>query len=265
MIKALIQGVLSVALFLLMWTGLSRIDWVSFFRVSEVSDKTEEELGELFWDLFKHSETEFKHPYVVNSVDSVVNRICKANNIERSSIKVHILQKDDVNAFALPDGHLVIFTGLISEAANQEEFCGVIGHELAHIQEKHVMQKLVNEVGISVLIAMINSGRGSETITQAAKVLSSTAFDRKLEKEADIKAVDYLSAAKINPQPFADFLFKLSEKNSEAEQYWTWLSTHPDSKERSEYIVEYCKLKKGPYSSPLSDSTWTKIKVKLED
>ncbi|MFM9052051.1 MAG: M48 family metallopeptidase [Bacteroidota bacterium] len=265
MIKALIQGVLSVALFLLMWTGLSRIDWVSFFSISEVSDKTEEKLGELFWDLFKSSEMEFKQPFVVNSVDTLVSKICKANHIDRNSIKVHLLEKDDVNAFALPDGHLVIFTGLISEAANQEEFCGVIGHELAHIQEKHVMQKLVNEVGISVLIAMINSGRGSETITQAAKVLSSTAFDRKLEKEADIKAVDYLSTANINPQPFADFLFKLSEKNSEAEQYWTWLSTHPDSKERSEYIVEYCKMKKGPYATPLNDSTWTKVKGEIDE
>ncbi|MFM9027312.1 MAG: peptidase M48, partial [Bacteroidota bacterium] len=115
MIKALIQGVLSVALFLLMWTGLSRIDWVSFFRISEVSDKTEEKLGELFWDLFKSSEREFKQPFVVNSVDTIVSKICKANHIDRNSIKVHLLEKDDVNAFALPDGHLVIFTGLISE------------------------------------------------------------------------------------------------------------------------------------------------------
>ena len=96
----------------------------------------------------------------------------------------------------------------------------------------------------------------------AAKTLSSSAFDRGLEKDADIKAVDYLVKAKINPEPFADFLYKLSSKENEATKYLNWISTHPDSKERAEYIIEYSKNKSTTYESVLSTTTWDKLKDK---
>lgn len=51
-------------------------------------------------------EKENKNPFVVNSVDSLVMRICSANNIDRETIKVHILNKDEINAFALQSVHL---------------------------------------------------------------------------------------------------------------------------------------------------------------
>jgi len=95
-------------------------------------------------------------------------------------------------------------------------------------------------------------------------MLSSSAFDRSLEKEADIKAVDYLVNANLNPEPFAYFLYKLSETENEAAKYLTWISTHPDSKERAEYIIEYGKGKKTQYKPVLSIDTWDKLKTTLK-
>ena len=261
--KTIIQGAITLMLFFGSWFLLTKINWVRVFNVQKVTDKTEEKLGDLFWETFQKNEQENKNPFVIKTIDSMVSRICTANNINRESIKVHVFTKEDINAFALPNGHLIIYSGLILNADNQEELCGVICHEMAHINLNHVMKKLVKEVGLSVLISMTTGKGGTEVIKETAKMLSSTTFDRSLEKEADIKAVDYLIKAKINPAPFADFLFKLSEKENETTQYLTWINTHPDSKDRAEYIVTYSKDKQSKYTSVITTAAWDKLKDKL--
>ena len=263
--KPIIQGLITILLFFGTWFALTQIDWMKVFKVQQVTDKTEQKLGELFWEVFKKSEKEIKNTQVVNSVDSIVTQICKANKIDRDKLKVHVLNKDEINAFALPNGHLIIYSGLILNSDNQEELAGVICHEIAHIELSHVMKKLVKEIGLSVLISMTTGNSGAEVIKETAKMLSSSAFDRSLEKEADIKAVDYLINANVNPELFADFLYKLSDSEHEATKYFTWISTHPDSKERAEYIIEYSKGKLTEYKPILSNETWDKLKAALKD
>lgn len=263
--KVIFQGTISIFLFVGTFFILTKIDWINIFKVPQVTDKTEEKLGELFWDIFQQTEKENKNPFVVSAIDSIVSKICLANNIDREFIKVHILVKDDINAFALPNGHLIVYSGLIINSHNQEELSGVICHEIAHINLNHVMKKLVKEIGLSVLISMTTGNGGPEIVKETAKILSSSAFDRSLEKEADIKAVDYLVKARINPEPFAEFLFKLSETENKANNYLTWISTHPDSKERAEYIIEYCKAKKTIYTGAMTTATWDKLKDDIKE
>ena len=129
--NAFIQGLITIALFFATWFALQQINWVSVFKVQKLTDKTEEKLGELFWDMFKKTGKENKDSFVINSIDSLVTKICSANNLDREKLKVHILDKDEINAFALPNGHLVIFSGLILNSDSQEELAGVVGHEIA--------------------------------------------------------------------------------------------------------------------------------------
>lgn len=263
--KIILQSALSIAVFLATWYGLSQFDWVKIFKVQEVTKTTEQKLGDMFWDYFSQSEEENKNKLLVHSLDSLVNHICKSNDIDRNSVKVHLLNKDEINAFALPNGHLIVYTGLIQNSNNQEALSGVLCHEIAHIQLKHVMKKLGTELGLSVLISMTSGNVGSDAIKKTAKMLSSTAFDRGLEKEADLKAVDYMVNANINTEPFADFLNNMALTEAEKSEYLDWMSTHPDSKIRAEYILEYGKTKTR-YSKPvLSQSTWLAIKEELKE
>lgn len=263
--KTIIQGLITIALFFTTWFVLEQIDWVTVFRVQQVTDKTEEKLGELFLEIFQKAEKENKNQVVTNSVDSIVTKICSSNKIDRESIKVHVFDKNEINAFALPNGHIIVYTELILNSDNQEELSGVICHEIAHVQLNHVMKSLVKEVGLTVLISMTTGNAGSEIIQEVLKMLSSSAFDRSLEKEADIRAVDYLVKAKINPEPFANFLYKLSGKENEAIEYLTWISTHPESKVRAEYIIENIRDKKVKYEAILTNETWDKMKEKLRE
>lgn len=259
--KIIFQGLTIVALFFITWLALSKINWVAIFKVEKLSKTTEEKLGDLFWDMFNQSEKVIRDKEILAPIDSIITRICTSNNIDRNQIKLHIIQNKEINAFALPNKHLVIYTGLISAAENEAELSGVIGHELAHMEMSHVMKKLIKEVGLSVLISMSTGNNSSEVIKETAKLLSSTAFDRNLEKEADMKAVDYLINSDINPESFANFLYKMADDESKVGKHLSWISTHPNSRERAEYIIQYSKTKSQKSNPILTQATWNQIKT----
>jgi len=261
--KTILQGAIIVVLFVSAFLALSRIDWMRVFKVEQVTDQTEEKLGDLFWQVFEKSGKEVKDKDVVNAIDSIITKICETNDIDRKKLKPHVLASDEINAFALPNGHLVINTALILESGHQDELAGVIAHELAHIQLNHVMKKLVKEIGLSVLISMTTGSNGAETIKESARMLSSSAFDRKMEKDADMKAVEYLVNAKVNPEKFAEFLYKFVEGEQENLALLTWISTHPDSKSRAEYIIEQSKQQTESYNSIISDGLWKRLQERV--
>jgi beta-barrel assembly-enhancing protease len=261
--KTIAQGAIIIGLFFLTWIVLQQINWIKLFKVRELTDKTEQKTGDFIWETIQKTEKENREISITRAIDSIADKICFANNIERKMIKVHVVNKPEINAFALPNGHLVVYTGLILASDNQDELTGVIGHELAHIQLNHVMKKLVKEVGLSVLVSMTVGKNDSKISQEIAKMLSSSAFDRSLEKDADLKAVDYLIKAKINPEPFANFLYKLSGSNGDTDKYLSWINTHPESKERASYIIEYCKGKSEKFEKAISDATWSAMQQQL--
>ncbi|MGK6353103.1 M48 family metallopeptidase [Parapedobacter sp. DT-150] len=258
--KVVLRGISIVASFFAAWFVLSQADWLSILRVEQVSNKTEEKLGDLFWEVFKKDAAENQDPFVTSAVDSMLAKVCVANRIDKDKIKLHILMKDEVNAFALPDGHLVLYSGLITAVDEEGELSGVICHEIAHIELRHVMKKLIKEVGLTMLISMATGGNGTEVMRESAKLLSSTAFDRALEKEADIQAVEYLAQAHISPRPFANFLNRLADVESAPSRYLSWISTHPAAEERAAYILAHTEDKAINDEPILTSETWRKLK-----
>lgn len=259
--KVIFQGITIIMLFFTTWVLLYQVDWMTLFRVEKATKTTEEKLGELLWDVFKKTDREVTDPFVVNTIDTLLTRLCNENNIDRNSIHIHVLKKDDVNAFALPGGRIVLFSGLINYADTPEELTGVIAHELAHLQLDHVMKKLIKEVGLSVILSM-TTGSG-DMVRETARILSSTAYDRNLEREADRQAVDYLINAGIDPEPYANFFFKLSTRSPEAMKYLSIISTHPNLEERAADILEYSRDKHFSPSPLITHQTWEELKERL--
>ena len=185
-------------------------------------------------------------------------------SLSRGATSVHIVEKDEVNAFALPNNHLVVYTGLITDCKKQEALQGVLGHEIAHIEKNHVMKKLSKEVGLSVLLSATAGGKGGQILKGIFKTLSSTAYDRALEKEADMSSVKYMLAADINPEPMADFMYELAQKHDTPDGFG-WISTHPESEERAKYILDYLKGKKYEKKQTMTQKEWDDYKNKIND
>lgn len=263
--KLVSQVVIVVALFFSVWFSLNKIDWMTLLKVEKVTRSTEEKLGEMFWEMFDKSGKGIHDSNVMIPLDSILTRICTSNNIDKKKIKLHIIKSDEINAFALPNNHLVICSELILSSDDEAELAGVISHELAHLQLNHVMKKLVKEVGLSVVISMATGDNNGKIIEETVKLLSSSAYDRKLEKEADIKAVDYLVKAGIDPESFANFMYKMADKEPAAGKHLVWISTHPGSIERAKYIIDYSRGKSNKIHSILETSTWDKLKENLKE
>lgn len=247
--------------FVALFFWLRTIDWVGMFNIEKHTRDTEEKLGDLFWEHLGDDGEQITDSLTVAVMDSMVHRLCDSNAISKEHIKLHVFRADVVNAFALPGGHLVLNSALIEDCKNPEQLCGVLAHEIAHIELSHVMKKLVREVGMSVLVNMTTGGGDGGQIGDVIGLLSSKAFDRDMEREADLTAVDYLTSAHIDPYPFADFLYLTDD--GESIQAVEWLSTHPSSKERMEYVLEDIEGRQFEVKPVIASSTWSELQGKM--
>ncbi len=254
--KVFIQGFIIVLSFLFIFYAFKRIPWKNIFPIEAISKKTEEGLGKVIIESINQTHETLEDQELNGFIDSLITVICKSNQLEKEKYKIHIIREGEINAFALPDAHIVIHTGLIEQAKNPEGLFGVIAHEMAHVEQNHVMQKLLKEMGLNALLSIVTGGNQGGVLQETAKVLSSTAFDRGLESEADMTAISYLSNANINPIYFADFMRDLAAKEPKEMQYFKWISTHPESKERAEKIAKKSRSLRKNYKSILSEAEW---------
>ena len=262
--KTIFQGLVIGVAFFGMWFVLSRLNFVKFFEIEKHTTSAENKIGDMIWDQIQETENVVTNDSILKGLDKLINPICKANGIKRDSLKIHIVKKDEINAFALPNNHLVVYTGLINDCKKQEALQGVLGHEIAHIEKNHVMKKLSKEVGLSVLLSAASGGKGGQILKEIFKTLSSTAYDRSLEKEADMQSVKYLLKANINPEPMADFMYELAQKHDTPSGFG-WISTHPESEERAKYILDYLKGKKFQKKQILTEKEWEDYKKQVKN
>lgn len=261
--NTVIQGIVILLSFFLIWFGFSQLDYLKFFKIKERTISVENKLGDLIWSEINKTEDVILNDSITKTLDSLILPICKANGIERDSLKVHIIAKDEVNAFALPNKHLVVYTGLIIDCKKQEALQGVLGHEIAHIEKNHVMKKLSKELGFSILVSATTGGKGGQLVKEIFRTLTSSAYDRSLEKEADLTGIDYLIEADIDPKPLADFMYQMS-LDSKIPDAFSWISSHPESEERSKYILEYIKGKKLTIKPTLTEKNWKHFQEKVK-
>jgi beta-barrel assembly-enhancing protease len=91
-------------------------------------------------------------------------------------------------------------------------------------------------------------------------LLSSTAFDREQEHEADTAAVHMMAKAGIDPEHLANFLFRLSQEKYNIPKHFELLSTHPNSQDRAAEILKLRKQERFD-SRPVTDSLmWRNVK-----
>lgn len=255
MIKPGLKLIGIVASFFALWFLLSRIDWMEVLDVNQTTEKTEEKIGELYVDLIKENETLVTVDSLLQPIEDIIDQIMEANDIYLD-VKLHVLEKDDINAFALPDDNLILFTGLIEECNSPEELAGVLGHEIAHMTENHVMKKLINEVGLSVIMSMASGGNNT-VIQETFKSLTSSSYDRTLETEADLTSVDFLYNADIDHRPFAEFLFRLSLDDDSRLKHLELMSSHPASEERAKSILNHLESDEESFRPLMSEEKWT--------
>lgn len=259
--KICFQSLVMLAAFATTLFLFSRVNWLSVFHLD--SRLIEEKVGNLYWSMYENEANFVTHSSVTQPLDSLLSVLCSANQLERSSVRLYVVRSREVNAYACPGGRIVVCSALLKDCRSEAELCGVMAHELAHVQEGHVMKKLIKELGITVLAQLVTGSEGAGLLREIGQLLSSTAYSRQMEQEADDIAVTYLQEARISPLPMADFFIRLSHENKVPE-LMEWISTHPDSEKRATHIRKKAQQKSITYRNVLDEAAWEQLKLVIQ-
>jgi predicted Zn-dependent protease len=134
-----------------------------------------------------------------------------------------------VNAFALPGGTIVVFTGLIEKSADAEQVAGVLAHEMSHATLRHGLQRVSQSLGLAVGVQLL-LGDTQGLIAAGAELFqlaTINGYSREQESEADDEGVRMLHAAGIDPLGFARFFTTLKDEHGDLPGVVSWMSTHP--------------------------------------
>ncbi len=145
--------------------------------------------------------------------------------------KLYIIQDDNTqNAFCTPGGYIYVYTGLIKYLDNASSLAGVIGHEMAHADRRHSTQQLTKQYGISLLVSVVAGTTNAGQLAEIAGNLTSLAFSREHETDADEHSVIYLCPTQYRADGAADFFEKIEAQGGS--NVPAFLSTHPNPDNR---------------------------------
>ena len=183
---------------------------------------------------------------------------------EIGGYKVSVIADDKlVNAFAAPGGYTYIATGLILQAQSCAEIAGVMGHELAHVTQKHGVKSLETAMAAQTLSDML-LGQGTISSQAAQAVISalqSTKFSRDDESESDEVGLQISAKAGYNPYGLAEFFRKLLGAGGGGMPQF--LSSHPATGERIASVKAQIQKRYGQKYS-LADVHKGTCKTKLQ-
>jgi len=252
-------------LFFGIWYILSLIPFTNFYNFKELGKRNEQALADFMLNYMKMNSIIIDSVEEKTDITLIVSRVCEQSSLHCNDLNLHFFRSQEVNAFALPALNMVVLTGLIDFCKTPEELAGVIAHEMAHMEHSHVTKRMVKELGLTVVMSMISGNSGGNTAKEALRMLSSSAFDRNQEKEADETAVRILAHAGIDPIHLANFFERLAEQEPSFTKSMAWISTHPDSQERAESIKAIRKNYSIAVEPIMDQQQWSKVKETLKN
>lgn len=153
-----------------------------------------------------------------------------------TSFTLHFSRDKEPNAFAMPGGHIIVNTGLITLADTPEQVAGVIAHEAGHATLRHGLQSIINRLGVAAVLQVLAGDAGglAGILAEGGGFLMNQKYSRDFERQADEKAWQYMMAANVNPRGLVEFFDKLKSVSGAAVP--DILSTHPHTDDRMAVI-----------------------------
>ncbi|AOE50070.1 M48 family metalloprotease [Kangiella sediminilitoris] len=222
---------------------------------STLSVAEEQQIGDQIMRQIRGSQYLMKDPIVTDYIQQLGYRLVAANPdaLERQ-FQFFVIQDNSINAFALPGGYIGIHSGLITASQSESELASVVGHEVAHVTQRHLARRLEaqSELSLPSILGVIASvlvatqdpeaGMAGVAATQAAGQQSIINHTRDNEKEADRIGITMLSSAGFDVRAAADFFETLQQASRYQFKPPEILLTHPLSRNRIAAARERAEL-----------------------
>lgn len=176
---------------------------------------------------------------VAYSVETFLKNNGYESELQNYAWEFNLVKDESVNAFAMPGGKIVIFTGLLPVTQTEEALAVVVGHEVAHVVAKHASERLSQQIAAQYGGAIVGGILGNSTGGQlgravfglGAQVGVMLPYERKQEYEADELGLAFMALAGYNPQAAIPF-WKRMAQSSQGGSIPEFLSTHPADEKR---------------------------------
>lgn len=217
---------LVVAVGLLWWNYNEAVAWIA----RQVPPETELRIGRSGLEQFSSNHEMMTDSPYQTAVETIGEQLTVDTVYD---YQWHVADENEINAFAMPGGVVVVYRGLIDHTETPEELAGVLAHEIQHIEQQHVLQGMIHALGWATVLAVV-MGDASALAAILVFEVGSTYFSRELESVADKEGVRDLHDAGIDPSGLVVFFESLIAEKGDSSL--TFLSTHPSSQNRIEAI-----------------------------
>lgn len=168
-----------------------------------------------------------------------------------------------VNAFALPAGRIVVFSGILKKMDSPEQLAALLAHEAAHVNHRHAMRSLCKNLSSYIFLSLIfNDVNGvSAVLVENAHMLNTLSYSRSLEEEADHEGIKTLKNNQISVDGMVQ-LFKTLKEETPNLSIPQFMSTHPLTDARIENAQKAANQKFNV--SPELNDAWMSIKTYVD-
>ncbi len=239
-------------------------DFVPFFSIEDdkklgLQVKAEIESKPAEYPILSETQYANTYTYLRTLTDKILNN--QVTYKDEFAWEVKIIQDDNtLNAFCAPGGYIYVYTGLIKYLDSEDQLAGVMGHEIAHADQRHSSKAIQTQYGISVLLGVL-AGDNQGLITEIAGRIALLKNSRNHEREADRYSVKYLCPTEYNAAGAAGFFEKLLAEGQGGSGL-EFLSTHPDPGNRVQDIHNE-KTEKGCTGTATNDPAYQAFKNML--
>lgn len=238
------------------------------------SPQVERRLGEAIMAEIRRDRSLLVDAELTEYLNNLGYRLVAASPDNRQDFEFFVIQDSMVNAFALPGGFIGVHTGLVTTAQSESELAAVLGHEIAHVTQRHLARMIDKEsqsmltslaaVAVAILASRSNPQLSNAAIAtaQATSMQNYLNFTRDHEREADRVGLQILSKAGFDPHAAEAFFERLQKAtrlyDNNAPDY---LRTHPVTSERIADIQN--RLEDLPYRQTPDNIDFYLLRAKL--
>ncbi len=247
-----------------------------FGRVQIVAIQPEQEakLGlQAFQEALSNAHV-IKHGPVVDAVRAVTKRLIKAATenpefqqligtpIPHFTWELEVVDDQQVNAFCLPGGKIVVYTAILPVAETDAGLATVIGHEISHALAHHGAERMAQQQMVQVGLTSAGASMGDMdpgrrqqllSVLNAGAKFGILSYSRKHESEADHMGLLLMAAAGYDPNETIRFWKRMSEATSGGQAPPEFMSTHPNHETRIADLTRWI-----PDAMPLYENSPTK-------
>ena len=200
---------------------------IQVFKLSGMSDSEEFDLGQQMNQELQQEVNISSNSQLNSYINQIGRRLAANSDRPNLTYTFQVVEDPAVNAFATTGGFVYVNTGLIKSADNEAELASVLGHEMGHIEGKHLLKQMREKAAINGIASATGLSK-SKAVGLGVQLALNLPHSRQDEYDADRRGLRTLARTGYAQSAMVSFMKKLQGSSSLP----TFLSTHPGASDR---------------------------------